>query len=99
MTLLIGGPFNGEDREIPESWGSSILLPLPEDYRIGGSGPLFRTVHYRRRHLTWFGRALTVFVAEGLADAELDVAMVSLTLNETGLKLWRDGTPIPDPEP
>lgn len=93
MTLMVGGPYNGRDEDTPYD---DLRVPLPVA-ESDSSTPMFRTGSYRRKRLIWFGRLMMIWAYENLSDDELDDALMRLTLNETGLKLWNAGKPRPTP--
>lgn len=95
--LMVGGPFNGRDEDFSHD---TIRVPVakPERAVPPPQPPFtgFRYVHYHRQKLVWFSRMLTIYACEGLSDDQLDDALMRLTLNETGLKLWSEGRPRPE---
>lgn len=94
---MVGGPANGQDYE---GHSEHILVPKPVSVTVSRRVPelqmdQFQTALYWRKKLVWFGRILTIMAYEDTTDAELDDALMRLTLNDTGLKMWNAGKPKP----
>lgn len=88
-TLFVGGPLDGEVREIPDNEpvikGAVITRP---DWTVAvADEPIGRIVNYIERRLNFFGTVLGVHVAEGTPQERFEATLYTHLLSDLGKQL------------